>query len=867
MVNADTIYVGGVDVGEALYNDKFDTIYTNKIKNNTSGSVELTTDRNGIFTDIMTRFAPTNTGTNFWTMDTMGVNYNANNAVSQRFIYAGDKSIKNKVSWGFASNIGSFLCGTANNQVGIGTTNPTEKLEVAGNAKINGLLINNYSRIALGGYAGLTGQSSGGVAIGQLCGATNQGLNSTAIGYNSGGYHQGNYCVAVGNDSGVSEQGANSVAIGVKAGQIFQGTQSVAIGVGAGQYSQGQESVAIGYNAGCTGQTGNALAVGCFAGQENQSANSIAIGNYSGMTSQSSESTAIGVSAGAYNQGTSSLSIGNESGMYNQGNQSVAVGKYCGMYNQGNTAVAVGFACGMTGQGNQGLGIGVNAGTINQGASCVAVGFGAGAQYQGGGSIAIGQYSGQIYQGSTCVSIGNQCGRSYQANAAISIGYQAGFTGQGQNSIAIGRRAGYAGQHAQTTILNAQNNVVLNSVVSDSLYIAPIRNTGGYGCLSYNNTSKEINYSPAITVDSLNGLSIFSGKGLTGATGCYTVGTEDNEVNIFANLLFTSNTQSNYSILSNNSSTVAYKAFGTGSNYFDTELTYTNTGVVLQSTLNKLVVDGISYYGAYVRIYNPTRVNATSLTFFNNLNSSGQYIKSYLVAGSLDGSTLFLLANKTITTPTASLVSTTLNTNFGVNYLYFQITSITPRPSGLNDCDSRVSQITYSGIYNNRIRQSIYFPQSVEVGRSRTGANSLPSVSLTVNGDTDFKGNTTVSQLTSVSSLKIGDFSTWTPSNGSTYLLPDFYGTSASGDGYYVLPGGLCLQWGWKSDSAYPQVFYYKKKLTVVYSCQIQRINNIGSSAPGATNIVSITGDYVQFDSTVDSTDESSVMIFVVGKI
>ena len=140
--------------------------------------------------------------------------------------------------------------------------------------------------------------------------------------------------------------------------------------------------------------------------------------------------------------------------------------------------------------------IGQNAGESSQGSSAVAIGRDSGIDSQGDFSVAIGTFSGYNSQGSEAVAIGYKSGTSSQGSNAVAIGNLSGFIGQGDNAIAIGALSGQINQNNNSIILNATGSE-LNSTVSNSLYIAPIREANGPQVLTYDPITKEVTVAPA----------------------------------------------------------------------------------------------------------------------------------------------------------------------------------------------------------------------------------------------------------------------------------------------------------------------------------------------------------------------------------
>lgn len=94
--------------------------------------------------------------------------------------------------------------------------------------------------------------------------------------------------------------------------------------------------------------------------------------------------------------------------------------------------------------------------------------------------------------GSSEVHIGANAGRTSQALGAIAIGNNAGLT-QGTYSIAIGFQAGSTQQANNSIILNA-SGTALNTNITQSFYVNPIRNTTALNMLLYNSSTSEVVY-------------------------------------------------------------------------------------------------------------------------------------------------------------------------------------------------------------------------------------------------------------------------------------------------------------------------------------------------------------------------------------
>lgn len=112
--------------------------------------------------------------------------------------------------------------------VGIGTINPGEKLEISGNIKSNNFSTINSSVIA-GEWA--TGGSNS-VVIGRAAGYITNGL------------------IAIGAQAGQDVTGENSIVIGRAAGVFNSGHRAIAIGYKANELNTGDDVIALGYEAG-----------------------------------------------------------------------------------------------------------------------------------------------------------------------------------------------------------------------------------------------------------------------------------------------------------------------------------------------------------------------------------------------------------------------------------------------------------------------------------------------------------------------------------------------------------------------------------------------------------------------------------------
>ena len=171
----------------------------------------------------------------------------------------------------FSIDTSSFVVEGDTGNVGIGTTTPSEKLDVNGNINIadgqyykyggqNALRLAKgtdayYANTFVGLYAG-NSSSTRQTALGYLAGNSNTGSNQTALGFYAG----------------QSNSGTNQTAIGYSAGLSNTGAYQTALGYWAGSYNDGDYNTAIGRDAfnDWTADTGNALTVSSVDYANNQ---------------------------------------------------------------------------------------------------------------------------------------------------------------------------------------------------------------------------------------------------------------------------------------------------------------------------------------------------------------------------------------------------------------------------------------------------------------------------------------------------------------------------------------------------------------------------------------------------------------------
>lgn len=308
--------------------------------------------------------------------------------------------------------------------VGIGTTTPSEALEVNGNAKVDGKLIiqdGTYDHIVIGnGSLPASTTGYGGVVIGVSAGRFGHRIQNVFIGQFAGfqGLSASDKNVAIGADS-LKSGGAknNNVAIGYGA---LKGSVSPS--------SSFDNTTAVGYQALTALTTGTAnTAVGYQAGD----------GILAGT-----QNTLIGYSADISNvNGSYNVIVGDSVSTNSGGNYATRVGSIGAV---GNQAVSVGYGAGST-SGNGSISIGYNAGKGN-GTFNVYVGTSAGEVTGGSHSVGIGYLSNRWTTGGSNVSIGREAAEGDATSTfsnTTAVGYQAltALTAGARNT-AVGYRAG-----------------------------------------------------------------------------------------------------------------------------------------------------------------------------------------------------------------------------------------------------------------------------------------------------------------------------------------------------------------------------------------------------------------------------------------
>jgi hypothetical protein len=235
--------------------------------------------------------------------------------------------------------------------VGIGTTSPSEKLDVAGNININeasaylfngvnGLKLSKngeelYYSTLVGAGAGNSGNASSArqTALGYFAGRENSGAHQTALGYFAGRENSGAYQTALGYVAGQLNSGDYQTALGHAAGQSNSGDYQTALGYFAGQSNLGDYQTALGYTAGRENSGNRQTALGYTAGYSNSGAHQTALGYTAGRENSGAYQTALGYAAGYSNSGDQVTGIGYEATYLNTADDVVAIGYQAGKSN------------------------------------------------------------------------------------------------------------------------------------------------------------------------------------------------------------------------------------------------------------------------------------------------------------------------------------------------------------------------------------------------------------------------------------------------------------------------------------------------------------------------------------------------------
>ena len=251
--------------------------------------------------------------------------------------------------------------------VGIGTTSPTKKLEVAGTTKTDSLhatnlkltngAVNNYilrtdsngnaswQNPTLGQairYVGNSylGQSSGSGSNGTLEGSSSSNVSNVFIGNKVGNSNvSGNNSIGLGDSALFSNTtGGSNIAIGnLTLSSNVSGTDNTAVGIGALRSNVvGVQNTAIGKGAGTNNKIGlENTNIGVNSGYGNRSgSNNVSVGS-AALYSDTSGRDNVSIGQGSLRdnlKGSQNTAIGTEAGRQNQGSGNVFIGYQAGYF-------------------------------------------------------------------------------------------------------------------------------------------------------------------------------------------------------------------------------------------------------------------------------------------------------------------------------------------------------------------------------------------------------------------------------------------------------------------------------------------------------------------------------------------------------
>lgn len=228
--------------------------------------------------------------------------------------------------------------------VGIGSTIPSQSLDVVGNININegssymqgGAHVISIAEGTDTHYAVTSAGASAGSgvyrqsAFGYQAGNTGTGQAQSVFGYQAGVSNTGNYQSAFGYQAGYQNSGLNQSAFGVTAGYGNQGIIQSVFGDSAGEFNTGEHQSAFGSIAGYFNSGDHQSAFGYDAGRENG-------GHYQ---------SAFGYGAGRDNYGDYQSAFGYYAGYLNNGDNVIGIGYFAAYENTADNVVALGYQAG-----------------------------------------------------------------------------------------------------------------------------------------------------------------------------------------------------------------------------------------------------------------------------------------------------------------------------------------------------------------------------------------------------------------------------------------------------------------------------------------------------------------------------------------
>ena len=356
----------------------------------------------------------------------------------------------------------SSLVQIANGNIGIGTANPSEPLDV--NGVINSAqwydMGEPETRILSVGNTGLANMSSTNLYVGWGTGASNSGdtNDNTFVGWNAGQNNSsGNNNTFVGESAGISDtSGKLNTFVGAEAGYAHStGDTNSFFGFRSGKNnSSGNADTYIGYQAAYSNNGNNNTIVGRSAGFNSKGSNNVCVGVSACYNNTASNDTFLGYSSGVANtSGAGNTFVGNMAGNANtKGGGNTFIGNNAAV----TSADSGGNNCCNTIVGNGAAGIGPMAGAAN---SC----FGqraCEADTSGGKNSAYGFLSGyKTTTGSFNSYYGDQSG---QNNTVGSYNTFLGISAAGTN-FTTGDNNTFVGAFAGDQENNVSNNIEIGN--------------------------------------------------------------------------------------------------------------------------------------------------------------------------------------------------------------------------------------------------------------------------------------------------------------------------------------------------------------------------------------------------------------------
>ena len=338
---------------------------------------------------------------------------------------------------GFDDTTATLFVGGPDHRVGIGTSTPAAKLDVAGAAKAD--VVSTDSVYQIDGQTVLSVEGTETVFVGKAAGTGNSGDWVTCLGDSAGHVNQGNANTFIGADAGRHNVGgALNSFVGRQAGyNNVGGYWNTFIGHAAGySNTEGSYNIALGQMAGYSNTEGDYnLFVGTEAGYSSATASKNVILGYDAgyYTTIGGENVFLGYCAGYRNtEGDENTFLGMQAGYNNTtGGANTFVGKTAGLLN------TTGF---------RNTFVGEDAGYQNtSGVMNTYLGENSGINSSTGShNTFVGSDAGYLHDtGSNNTFLGNSSGHGNINGAGnVFLGYQAGYSETGSNKLYIANGSG-----------------------------------------------------------------------------------------------------------------------------------------------------------------------------------------------------------------------------------------------------------------------------------------------------------------------------------------------------------------------------------------------------------------------------------------